>query len=107
SLGFEQAAYDELPHARRVAMALHSEHHEFVVRASAVEVLPDLVRHFGEPFADSSAVPSWYLARLTSGHVTVALNGDGGDEVFAGYGRPLGNRVAEQWQAAPSALPPL
>jgi asparagine synthase (glutamine-hydrolysing) len=101
SIGFEQADYNELPHARRVAEAFGCEHHEFVVKPSAVEVLPDMVRHFGEPFADSSAVPSWYLARLTRGSVTVALNGDGGDEIFAGYGRHLSNALAEGWRQVP------
>ena len=60
-----------------------TEHHEFVVRADAIEILPQIVRHYGEPFADSSAIPCFYLAELTRRHVTVALNGDGGDESFA------------------------
>src|SRR5262249_34868323 len=62
---------------------------EFEVRPDAVAVLPDLVRHYGEPFGDSSALPLYYLAQLTRGHVTVALSGDGGDEAFAGYTRYL------------------
>jgi asparagine synthase (glutamine-hydrolysing) len=62
------------------------------------------VRHFGEPFADSSAIPSWYLAKLTRERVTVALNGDGGDEIFAGYGRHLGNDLAERWQKMPAPV---
>jgi asparagine synthase (glutamine-hydrolysing) len=104
SIGFDDPRYDELPHARRVAAALGCEHQEFVVRPSAVDVLPQMVRHFGEPFADSSAIPSWYLARLTRGGVTVALNGDGGDELFGGYGRHLGNGLAERWQKLPLAM---
>ena len=99
SIGFDDPRYDELPEARRVARAFGTEHHEFVVQPRAVEVLPALVRHFGEPYADSSAIPTSYLAALTRQHVTVALTGDGGDEVFAGYGRHLGNRLAEQWRA--------
>jgi asparagine synthase (glutamine-hydrolysing) len=102
SIGFDDPQYNELPDARRVATAFGCEHHEFVVRPDAVEILPSLTRHFGEPFADSSAIPSWYLAKLTRQHVTVALNGDGGDEVFAGYGRHLGNDLAERWQKLPS-----
>jgi asparagine synthase (glutamine-hydrolysing) len=66
-------------------------------------VLPTLVRHFGEPFADSSAIPSFYLSRLTRGHVTVALNGDGGDELFGGYGWHRANRIADRWQRLPFA----
>jgi asparagine synthase (glutamine-hydrolysing) len=104
SIGFDQPEYDELPHARRVAAAFGCEHHEFVVRPSAVDILPALVRHFGEPFADSSAIPSWYLAKLTRDSVTVALNGDGGDELFAGYGRHLANDLAEGWQRVPTAI---
>jgi asparagine synthase (glutamine-hydrolysing) len=86
-IGFEEDAYDERPFAAMVASRYGTEHHEFVVRPNAAEVLPDVVAHYGEPFADSSALPTWYLARLTRQHVTVALNGDGGDELFAGYDR--------------------
>jgi asparagine synthase (glutamine-hydrolysing) len=70
----------------------------------AIEVVPTLVRHYGEPYADSSAIPSFYLAKLTRQHVTVALNGDGGDESFGGYGWHLGSRLAERWQQIPSPL---
>ncbi len=104
SIGFDEPRFDELRHARRVAERFGCEHHEFVVRPSAVEVLPSLVRHFGEPFADSSAIPSWYLAKLTRQNVTVALNGDGGDEVFAGYGRHRANALAERWRRLPSIV---
>jgi len=104
SIGFEDTAFNELPHARVVADACRCDHHEFVVRPDAVEVLPTLVRHFGEPFADSSAIPTFYLARLTREHVTVALNGDGGDEAFAGYRWHLANRLAERWQRVPASL---
>jgi asparagine synthase (glutamine-hydrolysing) len=104
SIGFEDEDYDELPHARRVAQAFGCDHHEFVVRSRALDVLPPLIRHFGEPFADSSAIPTYHLSRLTREHVTVALNGDGGDEAFAGYGRHLANRLAEGWQRTPAAL---
>jgi asparagine synthase (glutamine-hydrolysing) len=104
SIGFDDSEYNELPHARRVAEAFHCEHHEFIVRPDILEMLPQMVRHFGEPFADSSAVPSWYLAKLTREHVTVALNGDGGDEIFAGYGRHLANDLAERWSRVPAGL---
>jgi asparagine synthase (glutamine-hydrolysing) len=87
SIGFEESGFNELPHARAVAERYATDHHEFVVKANAAEVLPKLVRHYGEPYADSSALPSYYLAKLTREHVTVALNGDGGDEFFAGYDR--------------------
>jgi asparagine synthase (glutamine-hydrolysing) len=74
-----------------------------VVRPDALAVLPTLVRHYGEPFADSSAVPTFYVSRMTRGHVTVALNGDGGDESFAGYERYLGNRIAERMRRIPGS----
>ena len=61
SIGFDEADYNELPHARRVAERYGCEHHEFVVEPHAVDVLPTLVRHYGEPYADSSAIPSFYL----------------------------------------------
>jgi len=91
SIGFEQDAYNELPHARLVAERFGTDHHELVVRPDAVEILPRLVRHYGEPFADSSAIPSFYLAEMTRREVTVALNGDGGDESFGGYLRHVAN----------------
>jgi asparagine synthase (glutamine-hydrolysing) len=87
SIGFEEQAFSELPYARLVAQRYDTEHHEFIVRPDAAEILPKLVRHYGEPYADSSALPTYYLARMTRQHVTVALNGDGGDELFAGYDR--------------------
>jgi asparagine synthase (glutamine-hydrolysing) len=102
SIGFDEARYNELPHARRVADLYGCEHHEFRVEPHATEVLPTLVQHYGEPYADSSAIPSFYLARLTRQHVTVALNGDGGDEMFAGYGWHLAGRLADTWQRVPS-----
>lgn len=104
SVGFEEASFNELPHARRVAQRFGCEHHEFVVRPWAVDVLPTLIHHFGEPFADSSAVPTFYLCKLSRQYVTVAMNGDGGDEAFAGYQRHLAHRFAESWQRAPASL---
>ncbi len=84
SIGFEEQDFSELHHARRVAEHLGAEHHEFIVKPDALEVLPTLVEHYGEPYADSSAVPTYYVARETRRHVTVALNGDGGDATSAG-----------------------
>lgn len=87
SVGFEDEDFSELPYARQVAERYGTDHHEFVVRPHAADVLPTLVEHYGEPYADSSALPTYYLAKVTSDHVRVALNGDGGDELFAGYPR--------------------
>jgi asparagine synthase (glutamine-hydrolysing) len=104
SIGFEQRAFDELPHARRVAELFGTDHHEFTVEPSAIELLPQIVRHYGEPFADASAIPSFYLAKLTRQHVTVALNGDGGDESFAGYNRYASNALAGRLESFPLPL---
>jgi asparagine synthase (glutamine-hydrolysing) len=87
SIGFGEKRYDELPLARLVAERFGTEHEELVVEPDAVEILPKIVRHYGEPFADSSAIPSFHLAEMARRHVTVALNGDGGDESFGGYSR--------------------
>jgi asparagine synthase (glutamine-hydrolysing) len=96
SIGFTEEDYSELSHARRIATMWGTDHHEFVVEPAAVDVLPLLVRHYGEPFADSSAIPTFYVSKLTSDHVTVALNGDGGDESFAGYERYWANAQAHR-----------
>ena len=85
SVGFADESHNELPHARAVAEALRTEHTEIHVEADAAAILPRLVWHYGEPFADSSAVPSYYVSRAARQHVKVVLNGDGGDESFAGY----------------------
>lgn len=87
SIGFEEEKYNELAYARMIARRYATEHHEFIVRPEAVSILPDLVWHYNEPYADSSAIPTFHLARLTRQSVTVALNGDAGDENFAGYDR--------------------
>jgi asparagine synthase (glutamine-hydrolysing) len=97
SIGFEEQDFSELHHARRVAEYVGSDHHEFIVRPDAMEILPTLVEHYGEPFADSSAIPSYYVSRETRKHVTVALNGDGGDECFAGYERYAAMNVAQRY----------
>jgi asparagine synthase (glutamine-hydrolysing) len=96
SAGFEQESFSELPYARAVAERYATDHHEFTLTYGDVPAsLEILARHFGEPFADASAIPLYHLSRLTRQHVTVALNGDGGDEDFAGYPRywldPLAN----------------
>jgi asparagine synthase (glutamine-hydrolysing) len=104
SIGFEEQDFSELHHARRVAEYVGAEHHEFIVRPDALEILPTLVEHYGEPYADSSAVPTYYVARETRRHVTVALNGDGGDESFAGYERHAAMLLAERYRRLPEVL---
>jgi asparagine synthase (glutamine-hydrolysing) len=87
SIGFEEGRFDERVHARRLAEYYGTDHQEFVVTPAAMDVLPMLASHFDEPFADASAIPSYYVARMSSQHVTVVLTGDGGDESFGGYQR--------------------
>lgn len=86
SIGFEEEKYNELPYARMIAEKFKTEHTEFTVDPKAIELLPMLVRQYEEPYADSSALPTYYVSKMTKDYVTVALNGDGGDENFAGYG---------------------
>jgi asparagine synthase (glutamine-hydrolysing) len=104
SIGFEESEYDELPYARLIAQRYGTEHHEFVVRPDATEIFAKLVWHYNEPYADQSAIPTYYLSELTRRHVTVALNGDAGDENFAGYSRYLPNRRLETFQRLPPSV---
>ncbi len=101
SIGFADQAYNELPYARMVARKYGTVHEEFLCTADLLGILPKLVWHFDEPFADSSAIPTYYLAQMTRRHVTVALNGDGGDEGFAGYERYLGDRYVRLYNRIP------
>jgi asparagine synthase (glutamine-hydrolysing) len=89
SIGFDEQRFDERRYARLLAEKYDTDHHEMVVTPSALDVLPTLAWHFDEPFADSSAIPSFYVARMSRERVTVVLNGDGGDECFGGYRRYL------------------
>src|SRR5262245_14295664 len=104
SIGFRERAWDESGAAREFAARLGAKHHEEIVTPDAQEILPLLVEHYGEPFADASAIPTCYLARMTARHVKVALSGDGGDELFAGYRRHLAARLAARLPRLPRAL---
>jgi asparagine synthase (glutamine-hydrolysing) len=85
SIGFHEAEYNELPAARMVAERYGTEHHEILVSPDSVDLVSRLVRHFDEPFGDSSAIPTYLVSEFAARHVKVALTGDGGDELFAGY----------------------
>src|SRR5437868_12859437 len=105
SIGFGERDFDELAYARQVAERFGTEHHELIVEPRALDVLPTLVDHYGEPYADSSAVPSYYVSQETRKHVTVALNGDGGDECFAGYQRYAAMNLAQRYvKLLPAAI---
>lgn len=86
-IGFDEAEYDERQYAQMVADRYATDHHAMTVRPDAISVLPRIVWHYGEPFADPSAIPTYYVSEIAKRHVTVALNGDGGDESFIGYSR--------------------
>ena len=108
SIGFNEPAFDELAHARRVAEHFGTDHHEFVVEPNAYDLLDQLISHFDEPFADASAIPTWYVSQLAREHVTVVLSGDGGDELFGGYDRYLPHpRVAAFDRFSPASLRPV
>ncbi len=87
SIGFHEDSFDELKFARIAAKHFGTEHQEFIVTPDLVEIVDDLVWHFDEPFADSSALPTFMVAKMARDFVTVVLSGDGGDELFAGYTR--------------------
>jgi len=98
SIGFDEARFDESRYARLVAEKFGTDHHELVVTGGAPELIDDIVWHYDQPFGDSSAVPSFHVARITRPHVTVVLNGDGGDESFAGYDRYRLSRYASYFR---------
>jgi len=107
SIGFEERAFDELDQARMVADMYGTDHHELVVRPSAVELLPAIVEAFDEPFADSSALPTYLVSGLAAEHVKVALSGEGADELFGGYHTYVADLVAPRMAPLARALRPL
>jgi asparagine synthase (glutamine-hydrolysing) len=104
TIGFESREHDERRLARLVAERFNTDHHEFVLEPESVDVLPKLVSHFQEPFADSSALPTYYISKLARGSVKVALSGDGGDEIFVGYTTFRGVELARYAQLLPPTL---
>jgi asparagine synthase (glutamine-hydrolysing) len=105
SVGFTSKDFSELPYAKMVSDRYGTDHHEIVVEPDMASVIPEFVRHYGEPFADSSALPTWYLCEYTRTGVTVALSGDGADEAFAGYRRYSHSRTARFLRGLPGPLP--
>ena len=105
AIGFsDDPSVNELRYARIVADSLKTNHREFLVKPDAIDLLPKLVWHYDQPFADSSALPTYCLAQLTRGHVKVALAGDGGDQLFAGNDRFASARFAEYYRLMPGSL---
>ena len=101
AIGFPDPDYDETSYAELAARHLGTEHQTFIVEPKAWETLPELCKQFDEPFADSSALPTWYVSRETRRHVTVALTGDAGDELFGGYDRYRALGLTELFQRLP------
>jgi len=104
SIGFEEDTFNELKYARIVADQFDTDHHEETVRPDAVGLLPRLAWHLDEPFADHSAIPTYYVSRLARRDVTVVLSGDGGDELFAGYETYAAHRYARLLKKLPAPL---
>ncbi len=104
SIGFPVAEFDETSYAREVSQRLGTLHEEFRVEPDAVEILPKLVWYYDEPFADSSAIPTYYVSKMTRQRVTVALTGDGGDELFAGYPRYRAVEIGSRFDRLPRGL---
>lgn len=104
SIGFHEDSYSELKYARIAAQRFGTDHHEFIVTPDICEIVDELVWHFDEPFADSSAIPTYMVSKLARQHVTVALSGDGGDELFAGYTRYALDRKRSGFAHLPHVL---
>lgn len=104
SIGFNEDSFDELKYARVAAKHFNTEHHEFIVTPDLVEIVDDLVWHFDEPFADSSALPTFMVSKMARDFVTVVLSGDGGDELFAGYTRYVTDKKRSGFANLPKAL---
>jgi asparagine synthase (glutamine-hydrolysing) len=101
AIGFEESSFDESPYARDVAAYFGTTHTELRVAMQAENLLFDLVRHYGQPYGDSSCIPTWRLCKKTREHVTVALSGDGGDELFCGYRRYVARRLMRYYKYFP------
>ena len=104
SVGFAEARYDEREYARYVARRFGARHHELVLEPGGMDLIEEIAWHADEPFADPSALPTWYLSRLARRHVKVALSGDGGDEMFAGYDSYRGHVLSERLRKLPGLL---
>ena len=104
SIGFAEAEYNELAHARRVAEAFGTDHHELVLRPDVVQIAEDLAWYLDEPFGDTSAIPTYMVSKLAAEHVKVVLTGDGGDELFAGYDKYVDEGRERRYDRVPRPI---
>src|SRR4030095_11285458 len=104
SIGFDDPSYNELQYARLVARQFNTEHHELTIQPDIVHLVQDLVRYLDEPLADVSVFPMYLVSQLARQHVTVALSGDGGDELFAGYEWYIANKIASYYCRVPASV---
>jgi len=104
SIGFREEAYNEAPHARRVAQRFGAQHHELILEPDALGIIEDLAWYLDEPFGDASAIPTYMVSKLAAQEVTVVLSGDGGDELFAGYDRYVVERRERRYRFVPSPI---
>ena len=106
SIGFPNREYDETEYARQVAQRYGTDHQELILEPKAADILPRLIWHYNEPYADPSMIPTYYVSEMARRHVTVALNGDGGDEAFIGYGRYQTARNMSRLDGVPADIAP-
>lgn len=104
TIGFSEQRYSEVDDAKSVANKFDTQHHEYTVSPNAIEIIPKIVWHFDEPFADSSAIPTYYVSQIARKNVTVILSGDGGDELFAGYKRYMEKDQYEIYKSIPRII---
>jgi asparagine synthase (glutamine-hydrolysing) len=104
SIGFEEAEFNELQYARQVARLYGADHHELILQPNVLDIIEDFAWYLDEPFADSSAIPTYMVSKLASETVTVVLSGDGGDELFGGYDRYLVEQRERRYQRIPRSL---
>jgi len=104
AIGFTEDKYNEAPYAKQVSEIFGTDHHELILKPDVLSIIDDLVWHLDEPFGDSSAIPTYMVSKLAAEHVTVALSGDGGDELFAGYDKYLVEQKQRRYQHIPAGL---
>ncbi len=104
TIGFKEKTYDETQYAKIISQKFNTNHHEFIVEPDIINILPKIIYYYNEPYSDSSAIPTFYLAENTKNYVKVVLNGDGGDESFGGYERYFANKIIQYFRMLPKSI---